>query len=339
MSNQQPPRRPTIRDVARGSGVSVATVSYALNHPERIGEAQRLRVLEAVAALGYQPNRLAQGLRSGQSRLVGISVPNLASAYYSELVNCLETAAGKAGYQVLQALHHHRPDVERLRIGALLDHRIAGLLTVPSGCPAAALELVASAEVPTIVLDRPLPDARFDQVTFDNRAAMTEVTQHLLRLGHRHIALAVSHPDLPTTRLRIETLEGMAGDRARVSILRQDGTEAEYQAQMAEILNGKAGATVVIASNTRLGLWTMRGLRCIPLAVPDDVSMLVFDRPDWADIVTPRLSVVETPAAAMAEAAWSMLLGRIAGGGGATETVQLRATVRFDHSVAPPRPA
>ncbi len=326
------PRRPTIHDVARESGVSVATVSYALNRPERISEGQRLRVLETVAALGYQPNRLAQGLRRGQSRLVGISVPHLTNAYFAELVNCIESVAGRDGYEVLQVLHHHRPTVERLRVAALLDHRVSGLLMVPSEHPTATLDLAAAAMVPTVVLDRPLPDARFDQVTFDNRAAMTELARHLLGLGHRHIAFAVSHPGLVTTRQRIEALGRLAADGARVTLLRQDATEAAYRARLAAALAGKAGATAVIASNTQVGLWTLRGLQAMGVDVPADVSLLVFDHPDWADIVRPRLSVVDTPAAAMAEAAWTMLCARMAGETGPARTVELRASVRFAES-------
>ncbi len=329
-----PGRRATIRDVARSSGVSVATVSYALNHPERISKAQRLRVLQAVAELGYKPNRLAQGLRRGQSRLIGISVPHLASAYFAELVNCLEGAAGRDGYQVLQVLHHHRPAVERLRMAALLDHQVAGLLVVPSETPGAALDLAAAAGVPTVVLDRAQADARFDQVTFDNRAAMTDVAAHLLDFGHRHIVFAVSHPRLVTTRQRIQTLQRLAAGRARVTLLRQDPLEAMFHDRLAEALAGPDGATAVIASNTQVGLWTLRGLQAMGVALPGDVSLLVFDHPDWADIVTPRISVVETPAAAMAEAAWGMLLGRMAGGAGGGETVQLQASVRFAASTA-----
>ncbi len=330
-------RRATIHDVARTSGVSVATVSYALNHPERISETQRLRVLETVAALGYKPNRLAQGLRRGQSRLIGISVPHLASAYFAELVNCIEGVAGRDGYQVLQVLHHNRPAVERLRMAAILDHQVAGLIMVPSGRPATSLDLVAAARVPTIVLDRPLTDTRFDQVTFDNRAAMTDVARHLLDLGHRHIVFAVTHPNLVTTRERIETLEQIADGHARITLLRQHKSEVEFDARLADALAGPDGATAIIASNTQVGLGTLRGLQARGVVIPADVSLLVFDHPDWADIVNPRLSVVETPAAAMAEAAWAMLVGRMAGSAGPKETTQLRASVRFALSTAAAR--
>ena len=312
-------------------------MSYALNRPERISEAQRLHVLKTVAALGYQPNRLAQGLRRGQSRLVGISVPHLTSAYFAELVNCIEGVAGRDGFQVVQVLHHHRPSVERLRVAALLSHQVSGLLIVPTERPTASLNHAAAAGVPAVVLDRPLPDSRFDQVTFDNRAAMTELARHLLDLGHRHIAFAVSHPGLVTTRQRIETLGRLVADGARMTLLRQDAAEPAYHARLAAALAGKAGATAVIASNTQVGLWTLRGLQAMEIDVPADVSLMVFDHPDWADIVRPRLSVVDTPAAAMAEAAWAMLRARMAGETGPARTVELRASVRFAESSAAAR--
>jgi LacI family transcriptional regulator len=186
-------------DVARQAGVSVGTVSHVLNRPDLVGDVRRAKVMEAVEALGYVPNRLAQGLRQGRSRLVAMCLPHMASAYFAALADAFEAIASRAGFEVMQVLSHQTPEREARRLAAVLPHRLAGLVIVPSATPEASFDLIAAAGVPAVVLDRPSPDPRFDYVTLDNQAAMQEAAEVLIKLGHRHILFLVSQTALITT--------------------------------------------------------------------------------------------------------------------------------------------
>ncbi len=329
------PRPITVLDVARHAGVSVGTVSSVLNRPDSVGEARRARVHAAIEVLGFVPNRTAQALRNGRSRLVGVCLPHVSSAYFSSLLANLETVASRRAFGLVQVLSHRSPAVELERITALLTYQVAGLLIVPTMHPAATLDLVARARLPTVVLDRPSRDQRFDAVTFDNAAAIRQIAERLIALGHRRVLFVASFPGLSTTKQRIAALRTAFGDGA--AMLRQAGDPARFDAALAALLSGAGAPTAVIASNTTAGVWTVRALRRAGLRWPGDVSLLLLDHPDWADIMDPPLAVLQTPALGMAEAAWALLLDRPSDAPG-RQVVSLQAAMLWRDSVAPPLP-
>jgi LacI family transcriptional regulator len=328
--------RVTITEVARHAGVSVGTVSHVLNRPDRVGEERRAKVMASMATLGYVPNKLAQGLRQGRSQLVAMCLPHMASAYFAALADAFEGVASRAGFEVMQVLSHQEPERELRRLAAVLPHRLAGLVIVPSRDPQASFDLIAASDVPAVVLDRPSPDPRFDYVTTDNRAAMLEAAHALLGLGHRHILYLVSHPGLVTTRERIAALREAAGEGARASIMVQGADEADFAQRFAGALRSDDAPTAIIASNTVIALWMMRAVTALGLAWPRDVSLLAFEAPDWAGILQPALAAIEHPTARMAELAWDLLLGRMEDPARESKRIALTATLHLRSSIGPP---
>ena len=125
-----PSRPPTIRDVAARAGVSPATVSNALSGSRGVTGDRRRAVLEAVAALGYKSNHMASSLRRGETRTVGIVVPNLGNEFYAGLVRQWERIASQSGYEMLVVASGEDPVTEARRIESLIARRIDGLLVV-----------------------------------------------------------------------------------------------------------------------------------------------------------------------------------------------------------------
>src|SRR5262245_39711295 len=136
MKNNRPPsgpqqptsRPPTIRDVAARAGVSPATVSNALSGLRGVTSDRRRPLLEAVAELGYKSNHMASSLRRGETRTVGIVVPNLGNEFYSALVRQWERVASQSGYEMLVVASGEDPVTEARRIESLIARRIDGLL-------------------------------------------------------------------------------------------------------------------------------------------------------------------------------------------------------------------
>jgi LacI family transcriptional regulator len=320
----------TILDVARRAGVSVGTVSYVLNGTKNVSDARRRLVLAAVHDLDYLPNRLAQGLRSGQSRLVGVCLPNLTSALFVRLAAAVEGIAARSGFEVVQVLSQQDPALEYRRLSALLAHRLAGLLLVPSARSGASLDLVMREGVPTVILDRAIAQRHFDEITIDNKAAMQKVVARLVVLGHRRLLFIVSYPHLITTRQRIEAFRRAAlasGLTVSAEVMQRGDDETTFAARLAAALHHPGRPTALIASNTLVGLWMIRALQSLGLAWPRDVSLLAFEHPDWADIVAPALSVVEHPTAEMATLAWEMLARRMQDATAPPRRIQLQAKV------------
>ncbi len=328
----KPIRKPTITDVARLADVSVGTVSHVLNGTIKVSAALRERVERAMAMLGYEQNMLAHAQRRQLAPVVGLSAPHVASAYLAALIDSFEDIAALRGYQMMQVLTRREPQIESRRVRELLRHRIAGLLMVPTLDPRKTLDLVHASGTPAVLVDRPCEDERFDEVTFDNRAVMGDAVGRLIRLGHLHILFVVESQVLSISRHRIEALRDRAGATATTVMEVGDGGE-DYARRLAGVLQGRAAPTAVIVSNSVIAARTLHVLRDLGDCYPERISLLAFEEPDWADLVSPGLSVIRQPVREIVRVAWGLLLRRMAGDTSPVQHLQLKAEIVLRESV------
>jgi LacI family transcriptional regulator len=331
--------KPTILDVAQRAAVSVGTVSHVLNDRANVSDGRRNRILEAIADLGYVPNGLAQGLRRRESRVVGLCAPLTSSAYFAALLEAFEDIAAQEGYELMQVLSRGEPELELRRVQALLARKVDGLLLIPSVDPRGAFDAIATSGVPVVVVDRASNDRRFDYVTIDDRGAMREATRHLVRLGHRSLLYVVRDPRLVTTRRRIQGFrEAVARAKAAIDaeVCQRASDEEEFARQIDAALHRRGAPTAIIASNSDIALSLLRVLKRLSVRNPQDVSVLAFDEPVWADVLTPTLACVRHPTALIASRAWELLLHRMHGGRGAPRRVALAAAMVPGDSIGPP---
>jgi LacI family transcriptional regulator len=328
----KPIRKPTITDVARLADVSVGTVSHVLNGTIKVSAALRERVERAMAMLGYEQNMLAHAQRRQLAPVVGLSAPHVASAYLAALIDSFEDIAALRGYQMMQVLTRREPQIESRRVRELLRHRIAGLLMVPTLDPRKTLDLVYASGTPAVLVDRPCEDERFDEVTFDNRAVMGDAVGRLIRLGHLHILFVVESQVLSISRHRIEALRDRAGATATTVMEVGDGGD-DYARRLAGVLQGRAAPTAVIVSNSVIAARTLHVLRDLGDCYPERISLLAFEEPDWADLVSPGLSVIRQPVREIVRVAWGLLLRRMAGDTSPVQHLQLKAEIVLRESV------
>lgn len=328
--------RPTIEDVARRAGVSVGTVSNVLNERGNVRPAREALVREAIAALAYVPDGVAQSLRRRRSRVVGLCAPLTSSAYFAALLDAFEDIAAAQGYEVMQVLSRQEPALELRRIRALIARKVDGLIVIPSADPGRAFDLVAQSGTPAVIVDRLHGDPRFDYVTMDDHGAMAEVTEALLGHGHRRLLYVVRYPSLPTTRRRIEafraTLARAPG--AHGEVLVRDPSDTAFAGQLRGVFARADRPTAVVTSNSALTLALLQCARALDVAVPRDVSLVSFDAPDWAEVLAVPLAVVRPPTEGIARCAWELLLARMREPDRPPQRVELRATLELRASVA-----
>lgn len=339
MPKRKTGHKPTILDVARRASVSLGTVSNVLNNRNNVSDARRTRVLKAMSSLGYLPNTMAQSLRRQSSRIVGLCVPHTSSAYFSALIDASEEVAAKLGYEVMQVLSRQDPALELRRVRALLSHRVAGLIILPSVDPRETYDLLAASGVPAVVVDRASNDRRFDYVTIDDRKAMQAATRHLIDLGHKRLLYIVRYPKLVTTRQRIAGYRQAALDMQSgisAEVLERGEDRPAFARKLAGIMVAKTAPTAIVASNSAVALWLMKTLKDLRISCPQDVSVLVFDEPEWGEIMSPPLATVRHPTRAIARMAWELLVRRMEEQGGPAQRVTLEAELVPGESVAPP---
>jgi len=236
----------------------------------------------------------------------------------------------------MQVLSRQDSEKEYLRVKSLLNYRVGGLIIVPTMNPDRTYEMIMESGVPTVVVDRaPTGAFPFDRVTFDNHAAMRRAGQELIQRGHRNILFVVHQRHLNVTVQRVAGLQEAAlafPEKVTTTVI-ECADQSALTAQLSVQLSGKDRPTAVIVSNSSLATWAFRAFRVLQVKCPDDLSLVAFDEPEWADIVTPTLSVVRQPTREIAIMAWRFLLHRMARDVEGIQQIQLDAEVIFRDSV------
>jgi LacI family repressor for deo operon, udp, cdd, tsx, nupC, and nupG len=324
-------RRTTITQVAAELGVSTATVSRALMHPELLSDETRARVLAAIDRLGYRPNLLARDLRLRESKVAFVVVPSL-SPFFLEVFRGVEDAAREIGYSVLMGHTDRDRDREHAFFDQVAARRADGIILVTSSDAPAMIE---RERLPPIVFalegieGRSLPAVRIDHT-----AAAVAATRHLLDLGHRRIA-HISGP--MSSSMAVHRLEGyqqaIAGQLDTALCLEGDFTARSGELAMNLLLARADPPTAVFAANDEMAIGAIRAARQAGLRVPQDVSIIGFDDQRIAGLYDPPLTTVHVPTAEIGYRAM-LLLEKVLNNTAADQDVVLPTKIRIRATTA-----
>lgn len=309
---------PTIREVARLAGVSVATVSKALNGTGKVSETLQERVSSAARKLGYAPHASARSLRSGATRILGLLVADLANPYFLKLVEHIERLSGAAGYSVILCNSAEDPAREERQLSMLLSQRADGVIVIPTREGwSGRLAALSNLPMPAILVDRRLEGLDLDSVTTDNVMLGRQAAEHLYDLGHRSVGVVMGSPEHQIARHRLDGFRAGYADRGVTVeerlIEKNNFSEAQGHEASVRLLSRPDRPTAVFATNNHLALGLLRAIGDLGLSIPVDISVVAVDELPWAGLVRPAMTVVTQPSEAIAEAAVTTLLARISG--------------------------
>jgi LacI family transcriptional regulator len=309
----------TIYDVAKRAGVAPITVSRVINNTGYISQDTRQRVLAAVEELGYVPNRLARGLRSRRSNVLALVLADISNPFFTLIARGVEDAASEHGYMVIYCNTDESEAEEQKYIDLLLQNRVDGILLVPAGSGAAAIEAARRNDTPLVVIDRRLPEAAVDSVRGDSFGGAYDLSKLLLDLGHRRIALLNGPAGVSTADER-QAGFCRALDQAGVppeSCLYLSGrfTTASGRQMALQALAATPPPTALLAANNFIALGALQAVQECGLHVPQDIALAGFDDLPDALVAFPFLTVAVQPAYEMAQRAAELLLARLAGTG------------------------
>jgi LacI family transcriptional regulator len=329
---------PTIRDVARRAGVSPATVSNVLGGTRGVRSDSRAQVMQAADALGYKSNHMASSLRRGNTRTIGVVVPNLANEFFSGLVTHWEAEAAKAGYEILVVASEDDVATETRRIQSVIARRVDGLLIAP------ALDAFGSGRgfpgdlPPTVLVDRGFGHRKFDTVSSDNLDAGYLGTRHLVELGHRDIAVLTSADSHFHLRKRVEGYRkalaeaGLAGHE-RV-VIGGGSVEACRSAIERELRRPKR-PTAIFATTFFSTLGAIKAIHSLDVAFPRDISLVAFEHSEWMTAVRPYLTAVAQQSEQLAGQSWRVLMARIANPAARRQRVTIPVHLSIRESARP----
>ncbi len=327
--------RPKISDVARRAGVSTATVSRVLSNPDLVSEETRATVRAAIEATGYRLNQAARNLRHRRTGGIVALVPNLANPFFSQILSGIASVLGPAGYNLLIA------DTSTAGAERLLDYaepsRADGLIILDGTLPAAALQgRVPVVEACEWVRGLPAP-----RVKIDNRAAAGLAVDHLAGLGHRRIG-HVAGP-----RGNVLTEARLGGVRDALAARGLPFPEGALYPGDFSLESGRAAAglwlaqprgerpTAVFLASDAMACGFIGEVQRHGLAVPRDVSVVGFDDIELIAHISPPLTTIRQPRAALGRLAAERMLRLLAGQGGDEDTV-LPVDLVIRASTAPP---
>jgi len=326
----QKTHRPTLKDVARQAGVSIKTVSRALNDEPRISTDTRTKVLAVVQELGFRPNVLARHVRAGgRDSAVGLVIPDLANPFFGSVAAGVESVIRPHGLTLFVGSSDEDPSRERAAIMTFLDRQPVALLVVPTATgDHEYLRPERKRGLPIVFVDRPPVRLTADCVLTDNFDATRHAVSHLIQQGHRRVAFVGDTPNTLYTRQERfrgyrSALEG-AGIRVSPQLVVHGHHENDMAAATRQVLALAEPPTAIFAANN---FASMGAIRALQQTNRREVALVGFDDFPLADALDPAVTVVAQDTARLGVTAAELALARMHGDRSRARTVILPAAM------------
>lgn len=307
-------RRPTVRDVARAAGVSPATVSNVLNHPQRVKPQKLEAVQQAIKQLEYVPSESARQLRSGKSRTIGLVLLDAWNPAFADMARGVEDELSQGDWTLLVSNSARSLEREREYLNVFEERQVAGIIFVPKDVTEFTNGSVLVSSLPVVAMDSKFPPDTVSSVMIDDVAGGQAAMRHLLDLGHRKIVFIGDPAEAQPIRNR---LEGAAATCRAVNyevdfeVLRAPLT-IEGGAQAAELLLQRSERpTAIIAAIDLIALGAIQVFQTAGVQIPQEISVCGYDDMDFSSRLTPSLTTVRRPHYEMGKKAAKLLTSLI----------------------------
>lgn len=294
----------TIYDIAKEAGVSAATVSRVLTNNANVRNEKKQRVLELIEKYNFKPNAMARSLSDTKSKVIGIIAADVRNPYYADMFVACEIAAQKAGYTVmlcnslgeqvqeekqLEKLQEQRVDVI-IQMGGRVDDLVSNKSYVEK-----VNQLMNT--IPMVVTGK-LDGTQCYQVQIDAMKCMDLLTEHLIELGHREIALIGGRMDVLSTFEKFQRYKQNLSKYQipfREELVSEDGGydyETGYT-YMNRMLEQGIRPTAVIAINDFAAVGIVRSIQEHGLCIPHDISVVSYDNTYVSELLSPKLTTAD----------------------------------------------
>ena len=285
----------TIRDVAKASGVSTATVSNVLNKTGKVGRRTKDLVLLTVKRLGYLPNIHARRLASRNTRTLGIIVSDIENPFFPEIIKTFLSRTRQLGYEAILSDTNYDPHRTQEAASRMMAHSVSGVAIMTSEISARLINELARRKIAVTFLDLAPARGYVSTLSIDYASGIDQTVRYLHRLGHRKIAFVAGRPKLKSNIARLQAYEdsmaalGLEAGPILNGNLRFEGGLAAGL----EIAQMSPRPTAVMAVNDLTAVGVMKALTSTGLRVPEDVSVTGFDRTRLAEYSNPSITTVD----------------------------------------------
>ncbi len=306
---------PTISDVAKRAGVSPATVSRVLHGARNVHPDTRSRVEQAIRELGYVPSAVARSLRSKRTRSLALIVPDIANSFWTTVARGVEDAAQGHDYSVLLYNTDENPAKQFRCLDAVISQGVDGVIIAPYNSDARNLSGLRQRNTPTVIVDRRVDGWHVDTALGDSVSGARALVQHLIRLGHRRIAVISGPLNTSTAEdrvlgYRIALTE--AGIPVDPRLIRRGEFRAGSGEELAlQLLDEGPEVTAIFAANNLIAMGVIDAAKKRGRRIPHDIALVCFDDLPNLSHIFPFLTVAVQPAYDMGMNAAQLLLSRL----------------------------
>lgn len=324
--------RPTLKDIAKQTGLSITTVSLVLNNkPNKISERSRKLILDTAREIGYSRNQLAVSLITKRSHTLGLILPDIRNHFFSYLAKGCEDACQQKGWTMVlcNTENQYQRDVDYLNV--LQSKGIDGIIYCMSllhdeKALSLIREQIQRSSLPFLLIDRSSPELPFPVIALDHVHGGYLAAKHLLSLGHRKIGCITGPSYLIDSKQR---LEGYHNALAEFGVPFDKGliTEGLYDIESGEKATPyllKQNVSAIFAYNDMMAYGAYRELRNQGLSIPNDISLMGYDDTMITELLEVPLSTIHQPIEMIGQKAANSLIDSI------EENVELRSSIPYE---------
>ncbi|MBW1636378.1 MAG: LacI family DNA-binding transcriptional regulator [Deltaproteobacteria bacterium] len=306
----------TILDVAKLAGVSTATVSRVINSPEAVRLKTREKVTNAMRVCNYKYNALARGFATRRSNTIGLIIPTINNQVFAESTRGVQDYADLHETQVLLGNTYYRHGREERLVNTFRERQVDGLIITTTDLRGAVLKTLVDEEVPFVLLYSTLKGGEMTAVGIDNYQGGYQATEHLVKLGHKRIAMVAGNFSVSDRSFHRWHGYRQCLNNNNIPYDRRFLIQTEYSLiggrhSVTTLLSLPKPPTAIFCSNDYLAIGTIKGARELGYKLPDDLSVVGFDDIRIASYMVPELTTIRQPSYEMGKLGAELLLQRI----------------------------
>jgi DNA-binding LacI/PurR family transcriptional regulator len=325
----------TIKDIAKRLYISVSTVSRALQGSHRVNATTRAKVMKVARELNYQPNALALNLRKQKTNTIGIIIPGFIIQFYSSAISAIQTTMEKHGYNVIICQSNESYATELKNLQTLTSYRVDGIIASVSKETSNVdhFRQLIHLGVPLVFFNRTLPELNASTITIDDFDGAKKAVHHLATNGSKRIAIIMGPKNLHIYENRLKGYcSGLKANNLKLDndLIKITDLSVESIIDAVENLMAlKNPPDAIFTANDDSTFLTLALLKEKGVKIPDDVALVGYTSEPKAEYVTPAITTVERPTAAIGKLAAELLLNQLKPNKGekTTEVKKLKANL------------
>jgi LacI family transcriptional regulator len=327
----------TIKDVAKYTGLSIATISKYINGGNVLDKNREL-IEDAIKALDFRVNEIARGLKTNKTMTVGVLIPDLKNIFCTNIISNIEDVLIRNGYSTIICDYKESSELEEKKMEFLVNKMVDGIILMPHNESTEQAYNNLQKDIPIVLIDRAIKDVNCDVVLVDNLNASYNAVEQLITRGHRRVGIICGPKNVYTTEERLKGYLRVHEDYA-LPVDNNLIKHGDYQVQsgyelLCELWNENPRPTAIFVTNYEMTLGGIIAINEKDIKIPEEVSFIGFDNLDMARIVKPPLSIVVQPMKEIGETAANILLKRLRGDmSNFPQMVRLKTEVLIKESV------